>query len=298
MLEDLPYRGIVVASCSSHPVEVQETLRQLQDEAHVHPLENWAAWSDAGEMRRQQWQEAADRTDAGRVVTDSDALEVFGATYELVERMILDREVTGSAGVYFNPVGGEHSEQHEGVSKYNDSAYAAIRLSELGYNVLVLDLDAHHGIETESMMRDRKVLTVSIHESSTAATPHSSLEDGFMNYPLDTNTTSLKLFDYINQTEKAAHVYYEGAGIDVLIVVAGSDTITGGDLLALEWGTETFAALGNRLGRWASLSGASMLVLGAGSGGLDRSPTSWCNLLVGLETGQVLGGLDQILVQG
>ena len=79
----------------------------------------------------------------------------------------------------------------------------------------------------------------------------------------------------------------------MILLIVGSDCLDTSSSLPLIWVPETYAVLGDRIGKLSALSGASVLVLGGGSTGLDTAPSTWCNLLVGLEAAQHLGALDQ-----
>ena len=194
-----PFQQVVMASGENWDANSLRTIEEFKSSTyHLHTPEVWKTWENSSEVRKAQWKTAAEDLYGPKNVDDK-ALTFFGATFELTDRLMQERELKGVAGVYFNPMGGEHSEQHEGIEHYNDAAYAAKRLSELGYNVMVLDVDGHHSVETESILRNERVMTVSVHAAETAATPVSDPEKGYFNYPLSTEAGSLEFFDYLSQ---------------------------------------------------------------------------------------------------
>ena len=81
----------------------------------------------------------------------------------------------GAAQIAFNPIGGFHHAgpaNAEGFCYVNDVVLACAELAECGASVACVDLDAHHGNGTEgAFLDDRRVLTVSVHQSGRTLYP-------------------------------------------------------------------------------------------------------------------------------
>ncbi|MBN1664733.1 MAG: acetoin utilization protein AcuC [Deltaproteobacteria bacterium] len=104
------------------------------------------------------------------------ALDAAGATYE--GAMML---AGGRAAVVFNPHGGFHharSDFAEGFCYVNDIAIAITALIHQGKRVAYCDIDAHHGNGVqEAFYEDRRVLTISLHESGESLYPWGGFVD-------------------------------------------------------------------------------------------------------------------------
>jgi acetoin utilization protein AcuC len=81
----------------------------------------------------------------------------------------------GEAHLAFNPIGGFHHAgpaTAEGFCYVNDVVLACAELAERGASVACVDLDAHHGNGTEAaFVDDRRVLTISVHQSGRTLYP-------------------------------------------------------------------------------------------------------------------------------
>ena len=91
-----------------------------------------------------------------------------------------DLLLAGGADFAFNPSGGyhhAHAERAGGFCYVNDVVLACAELAERGATVACVDLDAHHGNGTEAaFLDDRRVLTVSVHQSGRTLYPWSGEE--------------------------------------------------------------------------------------------------------------------------
>lgn len=313
-MDDLKFAGLKVAYADGfldwqlgeeHPINpirtlvLKEKLKRLREVGMCEVLEDWAR---AGEIQRGKWLRAAQTIQPDRVqklqselaeeVWESELL-MFGATFELVDRLIRDRAFEGKHGVYFNPAGGELTGQHEGVEVLNDLAWACLRLRDAGYTVAYLDWDAHHSNETEALLKDTGVLSISIHDLTTAATTYSDPDGaGFINYGLSAEGDSLEFVDAVGQAaDKLAEL-----GIDVLVLNAGADGLEVDESTGMAWSTDAMAVAGKIIGDLAGELDASVLV--GGGGGelpLDETPDTWYNV-VGV-MGSAMAGADLLRVQ-
>lgn len=310
-MDDLKFAGLKVAYADGfldwqlgeeHPINpirtlvLKEKLKRLREVGMCEVLEDWAR---AGEIQRGKWLRAAQTIQPDRVqklqselakeIWESELL-MFGATFELVDRLIRDRAFEGKHGVYFNPAGGELTGQHDGVEVLNDLAWACLRLQEAGYKVAYLDWDAHHSNETEELLNGSGVLTISIHDLTTAATTYSDEEGaGFINVPV--GKTDL---DFIDAVGRAVDSIAAFGKIDVLVLNAGADGLEQDESTGMEWTLDGMMVAGMIVGEFAASIDAS--VLAGGGGGelpLDGTPSAWSH-----STGMILlqllkGALDR-----
>jgi acetoin utilization deacetylase AcuC-like enzyme len=247
-------------------------------------VEKFASWSSAGYLRQLQWRSAAGLLE-DKPGLDAAALFRFGATYDLVERLADDRFMAHTARAYFNPLGGELPEEHE-VEGFNDLAWAAARLAELGLRVALVDLDAHHASANEALLLDRpEVLTISLHSASSRATTESNTEGNF-NFVLAPGAQDA---GFVMALQGAVGLLAGLDQLDVLIVGGGADGLDSDSSSDLALSSEAFDVAGHLLGKVAAGHGASVL-LGGGSGSLphDGTPGAWLSLFAGLSSSMVL----------
>ena len=153
--------------------------------------------------------------------------------------LLLRRE----ADIVFNLHGGLHHAKASGAGGFcylNDVALTCLHLAESGRRVACIDIDAHHGDGTQSLLYERPdILKVSIHESGRTLFPWGGFEDeigagagtGFnVNVPLPVETYDaayLRVFDtVVMQVVRAFKP-------DVLVVELGMDILAGDPLTHL-----------------------------------------------------------------
>lgn len=286
-----------------HPVNPIRTLgfrRALGRFEQVGAVKVLEDWAKAGELQKAKWIAEAQALQPERVAKLQAELDpavwnaqllMFGATFELVNELIRDREFEGSHGIYFNPAGGELTGQHEGVEVLNDLAWACLRLQNAGYKVAYLDWDAHHSNETEQLLKDSGVLTISIHDLTTAATTYSDPEGGgFVNIPVGADD-----HDFVDAVGRAVDMVADFGPVDVLVLNAGADGMEQDESTGLNWTLDGMMVAGMIVGEYAASIDAS--VLAGGGGGelpLDGTPSAWSH-----STGMVLiqmlkGALDRV----
>lgn len=274
---------LVVAHADSFGARSSEVLEvlshQLGKDYQLSTL-----WSGASELERTRWLEAAQsiEPDKAEELGAGDELTEFGATFVLTEQLLEDR-VAGRTGVYFNPVGGELTGQHDGVKVFNDLAYAATRLAGAGLRVAYLDLDAHHSNELEGLLRSYpEVLTVSIHQLSSAATTFSSPEDGFVNLQLGDGAGDTALLSSVG----AALLELGLPELDVLLMSIAVDGLEDDPGSELNYSPEGLEAAAVLVGQFAGRAGVSLLV----GGGAGNDPWTTGTLVNTLSAGLLMGG--------
>jgi len=186
-------------------------------------------------------------------------------------RMVLAGEVLHA----FNPGGGLHHampDRAAGFCVYNDAASAIAALLDAGAErVAYVDVDVHHGDGVERMFADdRRVLTISLHESGRFLFPgtgeatdvgEGSGRGSIVNVPLDPQTPGsvwLGAFDAV--VEPLVRAFRP----DVLVTQLGCDTHATDPLAHLSLTLDDMAAIYRRLhtlaheaaeGRWIATGG-------------------------------------------
>lgn len=226
-------------------------------------------WDKVSEIEQSKWEKAAARLQPSRVsaLRQGDLWEpelfMFGATYFLTEKLLKDRFFESAAGIYFNPAGGELTGQHKDVEVLNDLAWSCVRMTEAGMRVVYLDWDGHHCFETETLLKNTDVLTISIHETSSAATTYSDVDgQGFKNIHMLSGASDYGL---INAVAEAIDLIEEQGGADVIVLNAGADGLLEDESTDMQWTLDGFGISAKMLGEFAAQSGASILVGGGGS---------------------------------
>ncbi len=81
----------------------------------------------------------------------------------------LDQLLTGKTQLAAHLPGAKHHAQYDhssGFCVFGDFAIAAKIATQNSHRVAIFDLDAHHGDGTENLLRNEKVLTFSVHDST------------------------------------------------------------------------------------------------------------------------------------
>jgi acetoin utilization protein AcuC len=176
----------------------------------------------------------------------------------------------GTAQLAFNPIGGFHHAgpaSAEGFCYVNDVVLACAELAERGATVACVDLDAHHGNGTEgAFLDDRRVLTVSVHQSGRTLYPWTGEETelgrgegrGYnVNLPLPPGAGDAAMARLIDGVVVPVVTAYRP---DFVVLEIGMDPLFGDPLAQLRM---TNNAMADAAGRVRSI-GAPMLVLGGG----------------------------------
>jgi acetoin utilization protein AcuC len=211
------------------------------------------------------------------------SLAVVGASIEAADLVL-----AGTVDHAFNPGGGLHHampDRAAGFCVYNDVAFAVDHLLRSGAErVAYVDIDVHHGDGVERMFRDdRRVLTVSLHESGRFLFPgtgeaHDIGGEGALgsavNVPLAPQTAGevwLAAFDAV--VEPVVRAFQP----DVLVTQLGCDTHVSDPLAHLSLTLGDMTAVYARLHRLAHEAAGGRWVATGGGGYrlVDVVPRAW-----------------------
>lgn len=185
--------------------------------------------------------------------------------------------------------GGLHHAQRNfasGFCVYNDLAIAIKHLTSKGLWVLYLDIDVHHGDGVQQILyEDRRVMTVSVHESGTYLFPGTGevheLGNGVgrglkLNLPLEPMTEGAS---YLEVLDKVVPQALEHFGPAVIVVQAGADAHFDDQLADLMLTTRDYEAIYRRILGWADrfTQGRVLFTLGGGYS-LRAAPRVWALL--------------------
>jgi len=173
-----------------------------------------------------------------------------------------------------------------GFCVYNDLAAAIQLLTGRGLWVGYIDVDVHHGDGVQQILyEDRRVLTISLHESGQYLFPGtggihelgSGLGRGLkLNVPLEPETSGESYREVFEDVVPAALRRFRP---DVLVVQAGADAHFDDPLADLMLTTRDYAEIFRRILEWAQelTSGRVLFTLGGGYS-LKASPRVWTAL--------------------
>ncbi len=210
----------------------------------------------------------------------------------------------GTVRHVFNPGGGLHHamrDQARGFCPFNDIAIAADLLATFGLGrVAIIDIDAHHGDGTQTILYDRDVLKISLHQYDGKYFPGTGLveEVGWgAGYGL---TVNVPLPRYIGE-DAYVHAFcaivppaVRAFDPDVLIVNFGVDGHYDDRLSRLGLGVSTYRAIGATLHALAHEQCDGRLIV-TGSGGYNPRVVASCwSVLVATLTG-VLSAPDGMI---
>ena len=197
----------------------------------------------------------------------------------------LDALLTNKTKVAIHFPGAKHHAQSDyssGFCIFNDFAIAAdIASKDHGKNIVIIDIDAHHGDGVENLTADNpKVLTFSVHQDGIfPGTGDESKPGYFYNIPLDAGSGDKELLDAIEQ-----FIYAIGARDriwdwqpDLLFITCGADGHKEDPLTSLEYSVDGYIAVAKRLKeRFPDLP----ILLGGAGGYLPdtRTPEIWAGV--------------------
>ena len=289
---DEAYRGLgeagVLAYASERPApprgRARRELLRVHDESYVALVEKLSSrgrgWLDADTYVN------AYTFDAGLAVASAvlDALDAVLRGEGPV--LVLARPPGHHAGRYGAAMGAPTL----GFCIFNATALAAVRAADLGYRVLVLDFDLHHGNGTQEILyRDPRVVHLDLHQDPATIYPGTG-------WPWETGEgeargtkinipVPLLAGDDVYQwlLEQGMELALEALGgtPDLVLVDAGFDAYSGDGLGALELTTNTYAWIGWLLRR---LTSKVLVVLEGGySQGLRRGLPAFAATLSGVD---------------
>jgi acetoin utilization protein AcuC len=197
----------------------------------------------------------------------------------------LDALLTNKTKIAIHFPGAKHhaqSDHSSGFCIFNDFALAAdIASKDHGKNIIIIDIDAHHGDGVENLTADNpKVLTFSVHQDGIfPGTGDESKPGYFYNIPLETGAGDKELLDAIEQ-----FIYVIGARDriwdwqpDLLFITCGADGHSEDPLTSLEYTVAGYIAVAKRVKeRFPDLP----ILLGGAGGYLPdtRTPEIWAGV--------------------
>ena len=201
----------------------------------------------------------------------------------------LDALLTGKTKLAIHFPGAKHhaqSDHSSGFCIFNDFALAAdIASKDHGKNVIIIDIDAHHGDGVENLTADNpKVLTFSVHQDGIfPGTGDESKPGYFYNISLEAGAGDKELLDAIGQ-----FIYVIGARDriwdwqpDLLFITCGADGHKEDPLTSLEYSVAGYIAVAKRVKeRFPDLP----ILLGGAGGYLPdtRTPEVWAGVALNL----------------
>jgi len=201
----------------------------------------------------------------------------------------LDSLLSGQTETAIHFPGAKHHAQYDhssGFCVFNDFAIAAdIATKEFGLNVLILDIDAHHGDGVENLTADNpKVVTFSIHDGNIfPGTGFEDEEGSFYNRPLPRGAGDKELLTSVEDLfVTLARLKAERNWVpDILFLTCGADGHSEDPLSTLNYSVEGYESVAK------SLRGAfpSTPILMGGAGGYlpdTRTPEIWAKVAMQL----------------
>ena len=201
----------------------------------------------------------------------------------------LDAILTNKTKLAIHFPGAKHHAQVDhssGFCIFNDFALAAdIASKEHGKNILIIDIDAHHGDGVENLTADNpKVLTFSVHQDVIfPGTGDESKPGYFYNIPIQAGAGDKELLDAI---EQFISVIGERDRIwdwqpELLFITCGADGHSEDPLTNLNYSVEGYIAVAKRL---KEIFPDLPILLGGAGGYLPdtRTPEIWANVALSL----------------
>ncbi|MGH9441410.1 MAG: acetoin utilization protein AcuC [Thermoanaerobaculia bacterium] len=263
------------------PAATREEILDVHEDYYVRRVE------DLSEGR-----EVPDRRDYGLDTADTPAFLGMdrAARYHVGGTLHGARLITGGSSRRVLQLGGglHHARRNfaSGFCIYNDLAVAIRHFAREGLWVLYVDVDVHHGDGVQQILDDdKRVLTVSIHESGKFLFPGSGgiheLGSGLgrglkLNLPLAPFTEGPSYLEVFEQVTLPALNYFRPG---VLVVQAGADAHFDDELADLRLTTCDYEAIFRRLLAWADefTAGRVLFTLGGGYS-LRAVPRVWALL--------------------
>jgi len=206
------------------------------------------------------------------------AFRLAGGTINAMDELVAKRTLTA-----INFTGAKHHAQESyssGFCVFADFALTANILTEFGYRVAILDIDAHHGDGTENLtLMNEMVLTFSIHEWGIFPLTGDKDYPEFSAYnePLSQYAGDRELFDGVNRFIKLAKQF----GADFILIAGGADGHVTDPLSSLMY-TLNGVHHATSLVRFAF---PDTPILFGGAGGYQpdtNTPLMWLNMVKGL----------------
>ena len=207
-----------------------------------------------------------------------------GGTLEAL-RQLLEKEAR--LAVHF--AGAKHHalfDRSSGFCIFNDFALAAeIATKDYGLNLLILDIDAHHGDGVEFLLADNyKAVTFSIHQRGIfPGTGEKSVVGNFYNFPLEPGATDKDLLEGVDSfigIVGARERIWDWTP-DILFITCGADGHEEDPLTGLKYTVEGYIEVARRVrDRFRDIP-----ILVGGAGGYlpdSRTPEIWSKFVAEL----------------
>jgi acetoin utilization protein AcuC len=267
-------RDLLITSAKKEGIDVVEILPRLATEAELLRVHTPAYIDEVlNQHISTEWD--GERADLANL-----ASLFVGGTLTALNAIL-----TGKTKLAIHFPGAKHHAQKDhssGFCIFNDFAIAAdIASNDHGKNIIIIDIDAHHGDGVENLTADNpKVLTFSVHQGGIFPGTGDESEAGkFYNIPLESGARDKQLLDAI---EEFISIIGARARIwdwqpDLLFITCGADGHSEDPLTGLNYSVEGYIAVAKRLKeRFPELP----ILLGGAGGYLPdtRTPEVWAKL--------------------
>lgn len=201
----------------------------------------------------------------------------------------LDALLKGKTKTAVHFPGAKHHAQYDrssGFCVFNDFAIAAdIATKDHGLNVLILDIDAHHGDGVENLTADNpKVVTFSIHDGNIfPGTGFNDREGSFYNRPLPRGAGDKELLSSLDDLfTTLSRLRAERNWVpDLLFLTCGADGHSEDPLSTLNYSVEGYESAARRIRE--KYPDIPILIGGAGGYLPDtRTPEIWAKVVIQL----------------
>ena len=201
----------------------------------------------------------------------------------------LEQLLAGKTKLAVHFPGAKHHAQFDhssGFCVFNDFALAAtIATKDHGLNVLILDIDAHHGDGVENLLVDNSnAVTFSVHQKGIfPGTGNDSDRGNYYNFPLRAGASDIELLDSIDsfiQIVGARERIWDWTP-DLLFIICGADGHAEDPLTGLNYSVEGYVEVARKVReRFPDLP----ILLGGAGGYLpdSRTPEIWAKVAIEL----------------
>jgi acetoin utilization protein AcuC len=271
-------RDLLITSAKKEGIDLVEVLPRLATEAELLRVHTPAYIDEVlNQHISTEW-------DGQRADLSNLACLFVGGTLAALDALLTNKT---KLAIHFP--GAKHHAQADhssGFCIFNDFAIAAnVASKEYGKNIIIIDIDAHHGDGVENLTADNpKVLTFSVHQDGIfPGTGDESKPGYFYNLPLQAGSGDKELLAAIEQI-----IYVIGARDriwdwqpDFLFITCGADGHKEDPLTSLEYSVAGYIAVAKRLKeRFPDLP----ILLGGAGGYLPdtRTPEIWVEVALSL----------------
>jgi len=274
-------RDLLISSAKKEGIDLVEVLPRLATEAELLRVHTPTYIDEVlNQHISTEWDEQ--RADLANL-----ACLFVGGTLTALEALLTNKT---KLAIHFP--GAKHHAQADhssGFCIFNDFAIAAdIASKEHGKNIIIIDIDAHHGDGVENLTADNpKVLTFSVHQAGIfPGTGDESKPGYFYNIPLQAGAGDKELLDAIEQIIEVigARDRIWDWQPDLLFITCGADGHKEDPLTSLEYSVAGYIAVAKRLKeRFPDLP----ILLGGAGGYLPdtRTPEVWVGVAMSLLIG-------------